>query len=105
MASIKCAHCKGCHGSVDRVRLCAMQEQDMIAEAKVQADIASYEEWCAEQDYLAEYRAEVGHYPYPADAEFDAQDAAEGDCVHGLSLWLCADPINHYPADNTMDCF
>lgn len=20
-------------------------------------------------------------------------------CIHGLSLWLCADPLNHYPAD------
>jgi hypothetical protein len=22
-------------------------------------------------------------------------------CHHGLSLWLCADPINHYPPDGS----
>lgn len=22
-------------------------------------------------------------------------------CHHGLSLWLCADPINHYPPDRS----
>lgn len=26
-------------------------------------------------------------------------NAPEEQCDHGLSLWLCADPINHYPAD------
>lgn len=24
------------------------------------------------------------------------------ECVHGMSLWLCADPITHYPPDNEM---
>lgn len=23
----------------------------------------------------------------------------EEQCRHGMSLWLCADPINHYPPD------
>lgn len=23
-------------------------------------------------------------------------------CVHGMSAWLCADPINHYPSDAQM---
>lgn len=27
-------------------------------------------------------------------------DEQDETCDHGLSLWLCADPINHYPADN-----
>ena len=25
----------------------------------------------------------------------------EEECPHGLSLWLCADPINHYPPDGS----
>ena len=27
-------------------------------------------------------------------------DQAPETCAHGLSAWLCADPVNHYPADS-----
>lgn len=33
------------------------------------------------------WTAELEEYFYPS-------------CHHGMSLWLCADPVNHYPADN-----
>lgn len=103
---IKCGHCKGVHETVTGVYTCAMQEQAMIAEAKAQAEIEAFEAYCAEQDYLAEYRAEVGHYPHRDYPDFEAQDGAQDEeCPHGLSAWLCADPINHYPADNQLDCW
>lgn len=28
-----------------------------------------------------------------------ANEREDEICVHGMSLWLCADPINHYPRD------
>lgn len=80
MASITCAHCKDTHASVSEVRECA------------------YNEYEAEAESLAEYRAEYG-YGYSREVE-SFQEAAQEDCVHGLSAWLCADPINHYPADH-----
>lgn len=34
------------------------------------------------------------------EAEFGANVAYVSDpCPHGLSEWLCVDPINHYPPD------
>jgi hypothetical protein len=34
--------------------------------------------------------------------EEDARDDLPNyeECVHGMALWLCADPIGHYPRDN-----
>lgn len=33
-------------------------------------------------------------------AEFEYLEAR---CHHGMALWLCDDPINHYPPDNPWD--
>lgn len=79
MANIQCGHCKATHASVAEVRDCAYWEYEAEAEA------------------AAEYRAEHGHGHFPDVVAF--QEADQEDCVHGLSAWLCADPINHYPAD------
>lgn len=37
-------------------------------------------------DYAAHYTGALAQYEM---------------CEHGLSAWLCADPINHYPRDNS----
>lgn len=85
MASIKCGHCNDTHDSVDLVLRCAMWEHE------------------AEADYLAE-QAQIAHEQMMDWYDNDgAQDAQE--CAHGLSAWLCADPINHYPADREMSAW
>lgn len=78
MAKIKCGHCTETHASVSEVRDCAYWEYEAEAEA------------------LAEYRAETGYGYSPDVVAF--QEAAQEDCEHGLSAWLCAGPM-HYPAD------
>lgn len=79
MARIKCGHCKDTHDSVDLVLRCANWEYE------------------AEADYLAE-QAQIAHERMIDEAQAQAMEDA-GTCSHGLSAWLCADPVNHYPAD------
>jgi hypothetical protein len=33
-------------------------------------------------------------------ADLYLNNIREEECHHGLSLWLCEDPVNHYPPDN-----
>ena len=40
--------------------------------------------------------SEVG--PLPEDAT-RLYDVLYPQCHHGMSLWLCADPVSHYPRD------
>lgn len=54
---------------------------------------AEHDAWM-EQEYLAE-QAVLQHEQELAEHE----DAEPETCEHGLSAWLCEDPINHYPAD------
>lgn len=42
--------------------------------------------------------SELEEEPVPEDAA-GTLEALYPSCHHGLSLWLCADPVNHYPAD------
>lgn len=43
--------------------------------------------------------AECEDAPLTVAAAPSLLEALYPSCPHGLSLWLCADPINHYPAD------
>lgn len=45
---------------------------------------------------------EAGYYwceDQEDDEDDDEEPYVEEQCVHGLSLWLCADPVSHYPRD------
>lgn len=40
--------------------------------------------------------------PSRAQEEYEALNAETDEdptCPHGLSEWLCADPVNHYPTE------
>lgn len=46
-----------------------------------------------------EYEAWYAQFVVDAPVDSDDFDLGDEDCPHGLSARLCADPINHYPAD------
>lgn len=54
-------------------------------------------------DYIDQRgRTHAFHVPdeHPLPARYERLwDYLFPSCDHGLSLWLCADPINHYPPD------
>lgn len=61
------------------------------------AELAAYfDELDAQAELEAERRADRSFPAQPGDMR---EFVEEAECPHGLSLWLCADPINHYPAD------
>lgn len=59
--------------------------------------LLGYELWVEESaagDQPYSWRIEVRPYePEPPQPEPET-------CVHGLSAWLCEDPVNHYPPDH-----
>lgn len=55
-----------------------------------------YEVWADTPEAQHDYAWTITVTPWVPEPE----PQPEPECVHGLSLWLCADPVNHYPPDN-----
>jgi hypothetical protein len=64
--AIRCGHCKGSHDTVERVRVCAMQEEDMRAEYEA--------ERAAERFYEEGTEAQRAQYAW--EVEQDERNAA-----------------------------
>ena len=94
MASIRCASCKGRHGSVAAVRACHEGPDDaglVYAEA-----VASWVTTGGNPADAHRYAAVIARGEVWAGWITELPDL--GECEHGLSQALCVGP-SHYPTD------